>query len=576
MTDGNAQQIVFTLTARCRDCYRCLRSCPVKAIRMRNGQAYVDEERCIACGTCIRECPQQAKSFRSDIDTAMKIVDNCPLAAASIAPSFAALFNNWQRKRLASALRSLGFRYVGQTSQGAYQVAQATLAAVRKNKGAACISTACPAVVNFVEKYRPELSSRLVPVVSPMIAHGRMLKQKLGKECRVIFIGPCVAKKSEVQRPEHAGIVDVALTFRELLEWFERKGVNLSGCEESGFDEEPVENAQFFPLPGGLVRTAGLESDGLELDVLETSGPLEVKSLIDSVSGHKHYFLLEPLFCEGGCIAGPGMGGDTNLFSRRKELIEYALETKNGVVPERLDPSLFKGEFFPKPQTEREPTEEEILKVFELTGKSDPQDRLNCGACGYGSCREKAIAVIQGMAEPEMCVPYMRRLAERRTDRIIETSPNGIVIVDHNLSVISMNPAFRHFFGCSETALGKHISTLMDPGPFERLASGEELSVELTARHENRGIICHELLYALKEEKQFVGIFVNMTGFQDNEKKLTEMKSQTLAQAKELLEHQVRMAQNIAQFLGESTAKGEELVRKLVDLTDHEPDKQGK
>ena len=206
------RQIVFTLTARCRDCYRCLRVCPVKAIRMERGQAYVDEKRCIACGTCISECPQQAKSFRHDIDIAQKLIDSGHMVAASIAPSFAAVFNKWQRTRLASALRALGFRYIGQTSVGAYQVSAHSARIVKEEGTKPFIGTACPALVNYIEKYEPKLVDNLISVVSPMVAHAKMLKEKIGDETKVIFIGPCVAKKSEILRPENKDFVDCVLT----------------------------------------------------------------------------------------------------------------------------------------------------------------------------------------------------------------------------------------------------------------------------------------------------------------------------------------------------------------------------
>jgi len=211
--------------------------------------------------------------------------------------------------------------------------------------------------------------------------------------------------------------------------------------------------------------------------------------------------------------------------------------------------------------------EEEIKRILALTGKVAPEDELNCGACGYNSCRDKALAVLRGMAEPEMCIPYMRRLAEQRSDRIMETSPNGIVILNEQLAIIAMNPAFRRFFMCSEACLGKPISYLMDPDPFERLASGAETLVEMTARHDRYHLVTHQIIYALREEHQYAGIFVNVTTTHDSQKKLTELRAQTVTQARELLEHQINMAQKMAQFLGESTAQGEQLVEHLMELT---------
>ena len=199
-----------------------------------------------------------------------------------------------------------------------------------------------------------------------------------------------------------------------------------------------------------------------------------------------------------------------------------------------------------------------------------PEDQLNCGACGYPSCRDKAIAVIEGMAELDMCVPYMKRLAERRTDKIIETSPNGIVILDERLNIISMNPAFRNLFMCSEAVCGRPISYLMDPDPFEKLASGSEELVETVVRHTRGNLVCHEILYRLTEDRQFVGIFVNITKTRAQKERLDALRAQTVMQARELLEHQINMAQTIAGFLGESTAQSEGLLERLITLAGDE------
>ncbi len=572
MTDETGlQQIVFTLTARCRDCYRCLRGCPVKAIRMKNGQAYVDEKRCIACGTCIRECPQQAKSFRQDIEIVQRLVEADRFVAASVAPSFAAVFGGWQRKRLPSALRALGFNYVGQTSRGAFQVSAHTARLLRDNPSKTYVATACPAVVNYVEKYRKDVVDNLLPLASPMATHARMLKRIHGKEIAVVFIGPCVAKKSEILRPGLAGVVDCVLTFKELTAWLEQRGIDLSTCDESDFDEKPIHDAQLYPLPGGSIKTAELRDDGLEAGIVRVHGVNEVKESLASIPHGSSYALLEPLFCGQGCINGPGIGTEKNIFDRRRDIIEYnRCADKEAPPPVLEDEGLlrasFEGDLHVLPQV----SEEEIQAIFESTGKADPQQQLNCGACGYDTCRDKAVAVAQGMAEPEMCIPFMRRLAERRTDRIIDTSPNGIVILDKDLIIISMNPAFKHFFSCSDAVLGRHISYLMDPAPFEKLISGMADKLDITVTHRPYNLFCRELIYTLGEEGQIAGIFINITGLRQQEKKLKELRSQTVEQANELLEHQVKMALNLAQFLGESTAKGEALVRKLMALSEED------
>ncbi len=570
-------QVVFTNKARCRDCYRCVRVCPVKAIRMKDGQAFVVEDLCISCGTCIRECPQGAKTFRQDLEKARQIMaaKTGPLAV-SVAPAFAAVFTEWERLRLPSALRRLGFTFVAETAVGAFEVARRTAELAAQQGDESRIMTACPAVVRYVEMYRPELVNRLIPVVSPMIAHARHLKNRLGPKAQVIFIGPCVAKKQEAARPELAGAVDCVLTFPELREWLTIAGIDLLRCEESNFDEQPAGSARLFPLAGGAAHTGGLETDVLSPRVITVTGVEDLGDVLDMIPNNANGpVLLEPLFCRQGCINGPALAGETTpIFARRQQLNTYAAShPAKGPRPDLPDHQLT-TQFTGEPCWKNEVPESEIRRVLNLTGKTSPEDELNCGACGYITCRDKAIAVIRGMAEVEMCIPYMRRLAEQRRDRIIETSPNGIVIVDEHLNILNMNPAFRRFFMCSDAVCGKPISYLMDPEPFEQVAAGRTEKLETVVLHEKYALTCHQIIYNLPEDRQVVGIFVNITNSRDSQQKLDEMRAQTVRQAQDLLHHQITMAQNIAKFLGESTAHGEKLVENLRRIAQNEPSKK--
>lgn len=569
MNFNSSSKIIYTLTAKCRDCYRCLRNCPVKAIGIKDGQAYVDEKRCILCGTCIRECPQGAKTFRQDTDKVKFLISNKEQVAVSLAPSFASVYSNWQAYRLPSALRKLGFCYIAETSEGAYRVAKTCLEQVRTPDNTANICTACPAVVNYVEKYKPKMLDKLLPVVSPMIAHAKILKNNLGNKLKVVFIGPCIAKKAEAERPEFAGIVDAVLTFKELDAWLEAENIVLANCAESGFDSIKLDwKSRFFPLPGGLLKTVDIANDGVSLDIIHTSSSERIHELFDSIATDHTCDLIEPLYCTEGCINGPGISSKKNIFERRSDLISYVnRQPKLSGAPLPDVPVNLSTSFEPQDDFNQKPiTEDEILSVMAKTGKADPANQLNCGACGYKSCRDKAIAVIRGMAEPEMCIPYMRLMAEQRTDRIIETSPSGIVILDENLTIIGMNPAFRKLFLCSDDTLGRKISYLMDADGYEKIAAGSAEIVESVINH--YGSEFHQLIYALRPEKQYVGIYMDITSIRLDEKKLNKIKMQTVEQAKELLEHQIKMAQDMTRYLGESTARGEELVWRLMNIYD--------
>lgn len=565
-----ASDIVFTRKARCRDCHRCLRACPVKAIRVHDGQAQVVVDRCIACGTCIRECPQKAKAYRNDVAEAVRMLAEKRRVVASVAPSYAGIFEPWERKRLPSALRRLGFAYVAETAVAAAEVAKAGAEHLRNHPGQSHVWASCPAVIGYVQRYRTEDAPLLSPVATPMIAHARWLRRRLGDDIRVVFIGPCVAKKAEAERPEYQGAVDLVLTFEELAEWLAQESIKLGGCEESHFDEA-AGDARLYPLPDGALKTAGLLTSDLGTCAFSASGFEAVEHALDLVGQPGFSLVLEPLFCAGGCVNGPAAGSARNVYTRRFAVEEYTASPMPSPppAPPSNDNGCFRDATLPVAAAALDSVSEAaIAEVLAATGKAAREDQLDCGACGYASCREKAIAVVRGMAEPDMCIPRMRRLAEIRTDSILEASPNGIVILDGRFHIISMNPAFRRYFRSGEAMLGKHISELMDPEPFLRLAASEQPHVELTVQHQRYDRVCHEILYRLGEIQQYVGFFVDITASKSDQEKLEKLRAQTIVQAQELLDHQVAIAQQLAQFLGESTAKGEVLVENLVRLAE--------
>jgi iron only hydrogenase large subunit-like protein/uncharacterized Fe-S cluster-containing protein len=563
----NQNQIVFTNRARCRDCYRCIRVCPVEAIGIRDGQAFVDERRCISCGTCIRECPQQAKTYRNDLADVQEIMKRGGRVAVSIAPSFASLYEPWEIKRIPSMLRKLGFSYVAETAVGAQLVSEAMQQLVQTSPEKSWISTACPAVVSYVLHYRADLKNLLMPMVSPMLAHARHLKQKLGPETTIVFVGPCVAKKYEAQHDADKS-VDAVLTFDELNQWFEQERIIASNFEESAFNEQPGRTARIYPLEGGGLKTSAMDVDPFGLRTLSASGIEEITDVLDSIRRVPSGCVIEPLFCAQGCINGPLTCSQRPLFERRKAILDYAAGAEEPIRPVSLG-SLQLGCAFTEPAwTDERFPEEQIRKVLEQTGKLSPEDQLNCGACGYSTCREQAKAVLRKMAEPDMCVPYVRRLAEQRTDKIIETSPNGIVILDKSLAILHMNSSFKKLFMCTDSVLGKPISYLMDAEPFEQIAVGAAEQHHAAVHHRKYSLVCQQIIYALPQEGQIVGLFVDLTGITRNKQKYDELQAQTLEQAQALLRQQMEMAGKIAEYLGSSTAQSEKLLTNLMRIAE--------
>ncbi len=562
------KHVVYTNKAKCRDCNRCVRVCPVNAIKIENGQAQVIPELCIDCGTCVVECPQHAKTYNHDLEKVLDFLKDGKRVAATIAPSFAAAYKEWERSRIPSALRTAGFSFVAETAVGAYQVAHHTKNHIEQHTEQTHICTSCPAVVSYVEKYQPDQVKNLVPIISPMQAHARIMKQE-DPELKVVFIGPCIAKVQEARRPEVAADVDAAITFENLLELFKQKHIRLEACEASDFDDIPGMDAKVFPLEGGILKTAGFGTGFMDGKVLSVSGANEIVDVFKHTATSDDPLLIEPLFCKYGCINGPAIPNKANNFFSRTQIINYNKESDKRIKPELIDGLKMHTRFHAdEPSMRSDFSEEEILNVLKNTGKDDPENQLNCGACGYDTCRLKAIAVLQGIAEEAMCIPYMRRLAEHKTNLLLQNDPNGILILDDKMTITSMNPAFKKMFVCSDQLIGKPVSYLLDPAPFEKLLNNQDMVVKDQVRYPNYHLNCHQVCYYLKENNSLVGVFVDITDLQDNETKLKNIKTETVIQANELLEHQINMAQDFAKFLGESSAKGELLLQKLINAID--------
>lgn len=478
--------------------------------------------------------------------------------------SFATVYSEWERKRLPSALRQAGFNRITETAIGAREVALKTKEIIQEKPDSSHICTACPAVVNYIEKYNQNEIGFLTPVVSPMVAHVRMLKKKYGSASKVVFAGPCVAKKDEALHPKNRNIVDAVLTFEELNEILKEKQIDLKACEESSFDEKAFGMSKLFPLEEGLLKTAEIDSDLIQSKHIALSGFEDIKDAIDTLNSNQGSYVIEPLFCRSGCINGPVLR-QTNLLKKKQELINYYEESKSLVSSVTGVENLNFRYEVSKTLGNTTFTEKDIKKVLESSGKATEEEELNCGACGYNTCRDKAVAVLQGIAEIEMCMPYMRRLAEQKSDQLIDADPNGIVILNQQLEIVNINPAFKKIFICSDNIIGKNISYFIDSEPFEQIAARKVKKFSEVVKYPNYKLICHLVCYAIEQENQFVGIFVDITDTYSNKEKLKDLKAETIIQAQELMEHQVNMAQELARFIGDHTAQGEMLMNKLIN-----------
>jgi two-component system NtrC family sensor kinase len=416
MDVSNPKPLVTTIRERCRVCYTCVRECPAKAIRISAGQAEVIAERCIGCGNCVRVCSQNAKHVLSSIDDVKHLLAEGNRVAACIAPSFPAEFIDLTPEQLVGMVRALGFRFVNEVAYGADLVAQRYRSLLEKNKRLHCIATTCPAIVEFVERFHPELVKSLAPIVSPMVAMARVLRRRHGDDLKIVFIGPCIAKKVEIKGGDRPGEIDAVLTYLELRQIFQERGIDPSSAERGDFDPPHGGLGSLFSISRGMLQAARMSEDLILSDVVTADGKSNfVEAIKEFESGDMEAKLLEVLCCNG-CIMGPGISSQLPLFRRRSRVGQFARQQMA-----RLNRSQWTEEMalFEDLNLERsfsakdrrilipsEDVQEGLTNIMQKMGKLAPQDELNCGACGYDTCRQHAMAIYRGLAESEMCLPY--------------------------------------------------------------------------------------------------------------------------------------------------------------------------
>ena len=419
--------IVSTIGQKCKRCYSCVRECPAKAIRVFEGQALVLENRCISCGHCVKVCALGAKQISSDLE---KVFDNfIPNynTIAIVAPAFVAAYPD-QYSKIPNLLKAMGFSQVIETAFGADLVSQEYEKYIEDNPNKLIISSPCPAVNNYIEKYFVELVGNLAEIVSPMVAMGRYLKQKYGQETKVVFIGPCVAKKSEYVDEEVSDAIDAVLTFTELNDEIRNHDLLLSSFKDSFFDPPYANLGKSYPLSGGLLKSASIKADVLAKEVIVVDGKEKVEELIKGISENKiKSKFIDVLFCEG-CISGPAIESNLDYYSRREKVIEYIDESITHV-----DKNVWKSDkyncrnldlsrkFRNRSQRIPMPNEEKIIEILASTNKFSKKDELNCGACGYATCREYAISIAKGIAEEDMCLPFLIDKMEAAYGELKET-----------------------------------------------------------------------------------------------------------------------------------------------------------
>ncbi|MBQ9272384.1 MAG: 4Fe-4S binding protein [Mogibacterium sp.] len=447
---------IYTEINNCRDCYRCVRHCPVKAIQIKDAHAEIIYERCTFCGTCVNECPNSVKVIRNDVDRVEMAFLSKRKVIVSLAPSYVSEFRDL-KDNFVRALYRLGFDAVSETAIGAALVTEALDIYMDEHGDAPFISTACPSVVQLVRKYFPENVKDLAPVPSPLQTHSAYLRRLYGNEIVIVFIGPCIAKKIEAD--EHPGYPDISLTFREVRQWLEEENIDLENIDTGipiDFIPAKAGKSAVYPIENGQIESSRIwQNRFIEQTALSVSGVTRVMS---SLSGTHTDDFLEALNCDGGCINGPGTSHDDSAVVRKKAVASFTMHRMNEEEVFKGDPE-FAREVYekgygilgaPAPGGQDLPphdfTEEQITEALRKLGKTTPEDELNCGGCGYASCRDMARALLAGLSETEMCVTKMRKDAETKVDILLSTIPHGVVIVDNNLEIADCNKRFIKIF----------------------------------------------------------------------------------------------------------------------------------
>ncbi len=549
--------------SNCKNCYKCIRFCPVKSIRFSGNQAYIIGNECILCGHCFVVCPQDAKQIVDETEKVRVLLQGGAPVYVSLAPSFIANYEGVGIGSMQTALKKLGFCDAEETAVGATIVKNEYERMIDEQESDVIISSCCHSVNLLIQKYFPKELPYLANVLSPMQAHCMDIKKRV-PEAKTVFIGPCVAKKDEAQYYE--GIVDAVLTFDELTKWLKDEGIELT--PETDSDENS--RARFFPTTGGILKT--MKQDNPDYTYMAIDGVENcIQALKDIENGKVHKCFIEMSACSGSCVGGPVM----EKFHRSPVKDYMAVSDfagKNDFKVEQPDSLELKKTFTVIEKKLQDPTDDEINEVLRRMGKFKPSDELNCGSCGYNTCREKAVAIIQGKAEISMCLPYLKDKAESFSDTIVKNTPNGLMVLNEALEVQQINGAALKIINLrrAEDIMGDLVVRVLDPKPFmEVLASGKPIRNQKTFLAEYGRYVEQTILYD-KEYRLIICIMRDITDEEDIREKKEEISRRTVEIADKVVDKQMRIVQDIASLLGETAAETKIALTKLKETIEDE------
>ena len=549
--------------SNCKNCYKCIRHCPVKSIRFSAGQAHIIDDECILCGHCFVVCPQNAKQIVNDTEKVKVLINSGDPVVVSLAPSFIANYDGVGIEAMRDALKQLGFHDVEETAIGATMVKREYDRMLREESRDIVISSCCHSINLLIRKYFPEALPYLADVVSPMVAHCLDIKRRI-PEAKTVFIGPCVAKKDEAE--EHGDAVDVVLTFEELTEWLEEEGVELR--REVIADGTGL--ARFFPTPGGILKTMDQDAPGytyMALDGIDAC----LAALDDIKRGKIHKCFIEMSTCAGSCIGGPVMEK-----YRRSPVTDYMAVAQfagsRDFDVEQPEVPVMKQYHTPVDRAERTPSNYELVEILREMGKYKPSDELNCGSCGYNTCREKAVAIYQGKAEISMCLPFLKDKAESFSDAIVKNSPNALIVLNETLEVQQLNDAALRLLNIrfASDVLGDQVVRILDPKVFmdvKRTKRGIYNQRTYLAEYQR---YVDETVIPAEDGRMILCIMHDVTSEEEQRQRKEDISRETVEVADRVVEKQMRIAQEIASLLGETTAETKIALSKLKESIGNE------
>ncbi|MBE7703965.1 MAG: [Fe-S]-binding protein [Cyanobacteria bacterium SIG28] len=556
---------VYTLKNECHDCYKCVRECQVKAIKIQNGSASVIDEKCIACGHCVIACPSNAKRVRNDIEKVKSLMFSGKRVYVSLAPSWAGIYGLESSKMIA-LLKRLGFYAVSETALGAQEVSVKTNEWLKEQEKGLFISSACPVIVDYVLKYKPKFAKNITPFASPALTHAKYLKTIYGDDISIVFIGPCIGKKKEADK--HPELIDFALTFDELNFWIKDEFINIEEIRvtsEDKFIPEASCEGALYPIEGGMNETIKLCGVDDNTVLVNVSGLKPFDETLDGFKVDKtdKKIFLEALSCDTGCVNGPGKSTKRSGILIKSEILskikfrEEIPTRPSVVVEEQFEPIIpKKNEYSP----------DEIASAMKKFGKIKEEDELNCGGCGYATCRDLACALLDGDAESSMCVSYMRKLAMKKSATMLRCMPAAIVMVDKDLNILESNDKFMQMFCGEMYEIFKERPEGVKGASIERIVSFSNIfekmlktGKDIHKEHYSVNGKLYDINAFVIEENEIVGaIITDVTANEMDREKIAK-------KAKDVITKNIATVQEIACLLGEHMVETEKLLSSIAD-----------